>query len=246
MRRAGSRGPGESAHCGSGREAGGGISAGGAQGVSRAPPRSNIPRRPAGPIRRTAARGVPDCRSEKTQRGETHCRRRTHAHAETNSFRQRANEEIDPISGVYSAPAARTDAPSTLRPRSSSCDSTWRCCPAVRNLTAMSPQLPEFVEADSELSKNFVKKGRSDDMSTVDWDRNRAPVLMDPALMASCLPVPFKTKPRSGATQLLSAGARHSRSQCCLPAGIAPSRGIQPQSFQTRSRVQPRPLPASA
>lgn len=64
--------------------------------------------------------------------------------------------------------------------------------------------------------------------------------------MTSSLTAPFKTKPQGGATELLSAGARHSRSRCCLPAAVFPSRRIQRQSSQTRSRVRPELLLASA
>lgn len=73
----------------------------------------------------------------------------------------------------------------------------------------VSPQLPEFVKADSELSKNLVEEGRPDLASAMNWERNRPPILMNPALMASRLPAPFKTKPNGGATKLHGAGARH-------------------------------------
>jgi|HubBroStandDraft_1064217.scaffolds.fasta_scaffold02653_1 hypothetical protein len=107
-------------------------------------------------------------------------------------------------------------------------------------------KLPEFVKTDSELSEDFVKKRRPDFASAVDRDRNRPPIRMNPALMASSLPAPFKTKLCSGAAELLSAGARHSQSRCCPPAAIALSRRIQRQSSQTRVRVRPELLPASA
>jgi hypothetical protein len=64
--------------------------------------------------------------------------------------------------------------------------------------------------------------------------------------MTSSLTAPFKTKPQGGATELLSAGARHSRSRCCLRAAVVLSRGIRRQSFQTRPRVRPELLLASA
>src|SRR5580658_8888263 len=64
--------------------------------------------------------------------------------------------------------------------------------------------------------------------------------------MTSSLTAPFKTKPQGSATELLSAGARHSRLRCCLPAAVVPSRRIRRQSFQTRPRVRPELLLASA
>src|SRR5580700_10771663 len=91
-----------------------------------------------------------------------------------------------------------------------------------------------------------MEERRSNFTAAMDRDRDRAPVLMDPALMTSSLTAPFKTKPQGSATELLSAGARHSRSRCCLPAAVVPSRRIRRQSFRTRLRVRPELLLALA
>jgi len=54
-------------------------------------------------------------------------------------------------------------------------------------------ELPEFVKADSELGKKFVEEGRPDLTAPVHWNRNRPPISMNPALMASSLSSPLKT-----------------------------------------------------
>jgi hypothetical protein len=85
-------------------------------------------------------------------------------------------------------------------------------CPTSRNIEAAqiaglttSLQLSKFFGAHSQLSQYFIEKWRSDLTTAVDRDRYRASVLMDPALMTSGLTTPFKTKPQSSATELLSA-----------------------------------------
>src|SRR5437660_1965733 len=87
-----------------------------------------------------------------------------------------------------------------------------------RPLTPGSLPFPEFGETDTELSEDLVKKRRPNLLATVDRDRDRPPIRMNPALVTSTLPAPFKTKPLGSAPKLLSAGARHSRSRCCPPA----------------------------
>jgi hypothetical protein len=62
----------------------------------------------------------------------------------------------------------------------------------------ISLKLPEFFKTDSELSEDFMEKGRPDFAPAVNRDRDRPPIRMNPALMASSLPSPFKTKPRGG------------------------------------------------
>ena len=48
-----------------------------------------------------------------------------------------------------------------------------------RNDAALiSVNLPEFLKSDSELSEDFVEKGRPDFASAVDRDRNRPPIRM--------------------------------------------------------------------
>src|ERR1700721_3902433 len=91
-----------------------------------------------------------------------------------------------------------------------------------------------------------MEERRSNFTAAMDRNRDRASVLMGPALMTSSLTAPFKTKPQGGATELLSAGARHSRSRGCLPAAVVPARRIRRQSFQTRFPVRPELLLALA
>jgi hypothetical protein len=82
-----------------------------------------------------------------------------------------------------------------------------------------------------------MEERRSNLTAAMDRDRDRASVLMDPALVTSSLTAPFKTEPQGSATELHGAGARHSRLRCCLPGAAVPSRRIRRQSFQTRLRV---------
>jgi hypothetical protein len=63
----------------------------------------------------------------------------------------------------------------------------------------------EFVGAYSQLSEYFMEERRSNLTAAMDRYRDCASILMDPALMTSCLTAPFKTKPQGGATELLGA-----------------------------------------
>ena len=62
-----------------------------------------------------------------------------------------------------------------------------------------------------------MEERRSNLTAAMDRDRDRASVFMYPALMASSLTAPFKTKPQGRATELLSAGALgiHDRGAVC-------------------------------
>jgi hypothetical protein len=111
---------------------------------------------------------------------------------------------------------------------------------SFRNSSALTPNCASI------LYLYFVEERWSDLAAAMNGDRDRPSVLMNPALVTSSLMPLFKTKPHLSSTKLLSAGARHSRSRCCLPAFGGPCCRIRPQSFQRLSRVRTELLLGSA
>jgi hypothetical protein len=60
------------------------------------------------------------------------------------------------------------------------------------------PQPAKLVRAQAHLGQDFVKERRPDFATAMDWDRDRASIWMNPALMTSGLAAPFKTESHRG------------------------------------------------